>query len=163
MPDTRDPSGTILTLPVRQLQDVTSLAMRSVAATYGLWFELLQNQRNLPARFLGAMVASTKTETQPVKSERVVTTESADVPESTRAKSTATKAAVEFPIKGYDKLTVQEIAGKLGRLRDHRQIRAVLAYEAKNKARKGVAAAGEARLEHLTASSSQSTLQKPRL
>jgi hypothetical protein len=203
MPNTRDSSGAVLNLPVRQLQDMsasatpsmanslfsmmpatpwttdrltnlTALATHSVTSTYGLWFELLENQRRLAARFLDAMGVSTKAETlltrspnpSPVGStvdmrgakrveqelESAARVDSADVPRSTRRRRTASSKATpaKFPIKGYDKLTVQEITGKLERLRDSRQLRAVLAYEAKNKARKGVAAVGEARLKRLT-------------
>ena len=201
MPNTRDSSGTELNLPVRQLQDMsasamsamadslvpimpatpwttdrlknlTALATNSVTATYGLWFELLENQRRFAARFLDAMRASIKAETRPARSpspslvgsmvdmqgskrveqELERDADSADVPHSTRHIRTASSKATpaEFPIKGYDKLTVQEVAGKLERLRDHEQLRIVLAYEAKNKARKGVAAVGEARLRRLT-------------
>ena len=160
MPNTRDSSATTMNQPVRQLQDMssamstmtwpadrltnlTAIATHSLTATYALWSELIENQRRFTVRLLDAMRVSAKAQTQPPQSSGPSLVGSIVDIEATPSKS-------EFPIKRYDSLTVQEITGKLDRLRDQRSIRIVLAYEAKNKARKGIAAAGEARLKRLS-------------
>ena len=157
--------------PAVHLTNLTSFATHTLAATYALWSELFENQKRFTARLLNAMSDSTQAQSQPQLSKpslagslvddqgnereqrldsvlEGLASASADGPRARRAVSEATPA--EFPIKRYDTLTVQEIASKLDRLRDRRSIRNVLAYEAKHKARKGVAAAGEARLTRLS-------------
>ena len=151
MPNTRVPSGTTLSQPmssaspawtVDSLKNLAALTTRNLTATYGLWLELVGNQQRFTMRLLDAMGASTKaasgTTRLPIQRAQSVT----EAPQPAVAGS--------FPIKRYDKLTVQEVAGKVERLRDQGQIRTVLAYEAKNKNRKGVIAVGEARLKRLT-------------
>jgi hypothetical protein len=144
MPNTRESRASTMTQPVRRLQDLsagmtamaspayrlvnfTSIATHSWMATYELWSELFENQKRFTARLVDAMGIS--------------------MPARTR--SPQPPAEPEFPIKRYDTLTVQEIASRLDRIRDARSVRTVMTYEARNKARKGVIAAGEARLLHL--------------
>ena len=57
----------------------------------------------------------------------------------------------ELPISGYDGMSVAQVKQRLGRLRDAREVRAVLAYEEANANRKGVITAAEHRLEELAA------------
>lgn len=57
--------------------------------------------------------------------------------------------ADELPIRGYDDLNADVVIGRLERLRDVDDVRAVMAYEAANKARKGVLRTAEVRLEEL--------------
>src|SRR5829696_499013 len=57
----------------------------------------------------------------------------------------------ELPIRNYDSLTATSAIERIERLRDVDDLRAVLAYEAANKARKGVTNAIEGRLEQLVA------------
>jgi bacterioferritin (cytochrome b1) len=57
----------------------------------------------------------------------------------------------ELPIRNYDSLAAKSAIARIDRLRDVDDLRAVLAYEAANKARKGVTNAIEGRLEHLVA------------
>jgi bacterioferritin (cytochrome b1) len=57
----------------------------------------------------------------------------------------------EVPIRNYDSLTAKSAIQRIDRLRDVDDLRAVLAYEAANKARKGVTNAIEGRVEHLVA------------
>lgn len=159
--------------PTGQLTNLTSIATHSLAATCALWSDLFENQKRFTVRLLDAMRASAKAQAQPPQlsnpslvgsivddrdSEREQRPDSQTedlappITETSRrrADSNATPSESEFPIKRYDTLTVQEIASKIDRLRDHRSLRTVLAYEAKNKARKGVAAAGQARLKRLS-------------
>ena len=176
MPNTRDSGTTIVNYTGRQLQDMpldrlsnlTSIAAHSFTATVALWSELIENQKRFTVRLLETMGASTKAKSgyrQLSNSTLVGSTGNSrdsvgesvasaitEAPRRRRATPKATPAESEFPIKRYDTLTVQEIAGKLDRLRDRRSVRTVLAYEAKNKARKGVVVAGEARLERLSES-----------
>jgi hypothetical protein len=117
---------TAMTSPADRLANFTSIATHSWTATYELWSELFENQKRFTARLLDALT-STKSESRPPQP----------------------AAEPEFPIKRYDTLTVQEIASRFDRIRDARSVRTVMTYEARNKARKGVIAAGEARLLHL--------------
>ena len=57
----------------------------------------------------------------------------------------------ELPIRNYDGLTVDVAVSRIDRLRDVDEVRTVLAYEAANKARKGVLEAARARVEQLAA------------
>jgi bacterioferritin (cytochrome b1) len=57
----------------------------------------------------------------------------------------------ELPIRGYDRLRADEVIGRLGRLDDVDDVRAVLAYETQHKARKGVLDAARGRAEELAA------------
>jgi bacterioferritin (cytochrome b1) len=57
----------------------------------------------------------------------------------------------ELPIRNYDTLTAKSAIGRIERLSDVNDLRAVLAYEAANKARQGVTNAIEGRLERLVA------------
>lgn len=176
MPNTRESSApvmSVLTKPTDQLMKMTSIATSSLTASYMLWSELFENQKRFTARLLGAMRGSPNTQDDAAQSStpplvraivddgesaleqlnRVVDalprTSGATNPGRRRTPAKAPRPVSEFPIKRYDSLTVQEITSKIDRLQDRRSIRAVLAYEAKNKGRKGVAAAGEARLERL--------------
>ena len=126
----------------------------SAPVMFTLWSELFENQRRYTARLLAALRGSTNTQSAPVSPTPPIARAMADGPDSaveTGSGGTARKArsVSEFPIKRYDTMTVPEIAAKLDRLQDRHSIRTVLAHEAKNTARKGVAAAGEARLEYL--------------
>ena len=130
-----------------RLSRLTALGTHSVTATCVLWLDLFRNQQRFATRLLDAMH-------NPINGSRVTQRVGPMEGSATRRtrKVAPTMAPAEFPIKGYDKLTVQEIAAKLERLRDPRQLRTVLAYEAKGKARKGVAVAAEARLTRLAES-----------
>ena len=57
--------------------------------------------------------------------------------------------ADELPIRNYDDLNAPQITGRIERLTDPQEVRTVLAYEAANKARKGVTTAAAERLEEL--------------
>jgi hypothetical protein len=57
----------------------------------------------------------------------------------------------ELPIRNYDSLTVPTVVERIERIRDVDDLRAVLAYEAANKARKGVTNAIQGRLEEMVA------------
>jgi len=57
----------------------------------------------------------------------------------------------ELPIRNYDTLAAKSAIARIDRLADVDDLRAVLAYEAANKARKGVTNAIEERLERLVA------------
>jgi bacterioferritin (cytochrome b1) len=57
----------------------------------------------------------------------------------------------ELPIRNYDSLNASSAIQRIERLRDVDDLRTVLAYEAANKARKGVINAIEGRVEHLVA------------
>lgn len=146
MPNMRDTSATnYMSSPADRLTTFASIATHGLTATYVLWLELLENQKQFTVRLLDAMRASTNKKMMESSSPSP-----ADAPRRRRSSSKATPSVGEFPIKRYDSLNVREIVGKLDQLRDRRSLRTVLAYEAKNKARKGVAAAGEARLKHLS-------------
>jgi bacterioferritin (cytochrome b1) len=55
----------------------------------------------------------------------------------------------ELPIRSYDGLSVAQAKQRITRLGDAAEVRAVLAYEAANKNRKGVVEVAEQRIEHL--------------
>ena len=57
----------------------------------------------------------------------------------------------ELPIDGYDGLSVAQVKQRITRLRDSAEVRAVLAYEAAHKNRKGVVEVAEHRIEQLAA------------
>lgn len=57
--------------------------------------------------------------------------------------------ASELPVRGYDSLTVSEANRRIERLTDASDVRAVLAYEQANKARKSVISTARQRLEVL--------------
>jgi hypothetical protein len=59
--------------------------------------------------------------------------------------------ADELPIRGYDSLRSDVAMTRVGRLTSVDDVRAVIAYEAANKARKGVLEAAQARIENLAA------------
>jgi hypothetical protein len=59
--------------------------------------------------------------------------------------------ADELPIRGYDALRADAAIGRIGRLTSVDDVRAVLAYETSNKARKGVLEAAHSRIEELAA------------
>jgi bacterioferritin (cytochrome b1) len=59
--------------------------------------------------------------------------------------------ASELPIRGYDGLSAEAAAGRISRLRDVDDVRAVLAYEEANKNRKTVTTAARERIEELAA------------
>ena len=59
--------------------------------------------------------------------------------------------ASELPIRNYDSLTVEAAVGRIERLREADDARAVLAYESAHKQRKGVVAAARQRVEELAA------------
>ena len=59
--------------------------------------------------------------------------------------------ANELPIRNYDAKGVTQVVAALSRLNDAEGVRTVLAYEAANKARKGVVEAANARIEALAA------------
>jgi hypothetical protein len=134
--------------PADRLANFTSIATHSWMATYELWSELFENQKRFTARLLDALT-STKSESPPPQPSPSLDVSAAEAPVGRRAAEQVTAAEPEFPIKRYDTLTVQEIASRLDRIRDARSVRTVMTYEARNKARKGVIAAGEARLLHL--------------
>lgn len=58
--------------------------------------------------------------------------------------------ASELPIKNYDDLNADVAVGRIEKLNDVDDVRAVLAYETANKQRKGVLRAAEARFEEIT-------------
>ncbi len=57
----------------------------------------------------------------------------------------------ELPIRGYDRLNADVTIDRIRRLRDAHEVRAILAYETANKARKGVTVAARDRVEQLAA------------
>jgi bacterioferritin (cytochrome b1) len=57
----------------------------------------------------------------------------------------------ELPVRGYDGLSVAQVKQRITRLRDSAEVRAVLAYEAAHKNRKGVVEVAEHRIEQLAA------------
>ena len=163
--DTSSSDMSAIAWPANRLTNWSSIATQSLKATYALWSELIENQQHFTVRLLNAMGASNKAQSRPPqlstptlidsivddRDNRVVEGLSSAIPDASRRRRAPSNAGPdsEFPIKRYDTLTVKEISGKLDKLRDRRSVRTVLAYEAKHKARKGVAAAGEARLRNL--------------
>ena len=143
---------------------IASVAMQSVNATVVLWSELVRNQTAFSLRVLEVMTkqpqsggsptlesigASRRVDPQVEPAEEVSPVLAAPRKKSTAPASSNDLAAANLPVKRYDALTVQAIVAKLDRLRDPAQVRAVIAYERSNKARKGVLAAGEARIRRL--------------
>lgn len=59
--------------------------------------------------------------------------------------------ADELPIRGYDELNADVVINRMERLTEADDVRTVLAYEAANKARKGVLRAAEVRFQDLAA------------
>jgi len=133
--------------------NLASIAMQSVNATVGLWSELVKHQTSFSLRVLEAMTkrpqgAASRGEPQ-VEPAAEVSPVVATVRKAPARDSSNELVAADMPIKRYDALTVQAIVAKFDRLRDPAQVRAVLAYERSNKARKGVLAAGDARIKRL--------------
>ena len=60
-------------------------------------------------------------------------------------------SADELPVRNYDTLNVGTAVNRIERLGDPEEVRTVLAYEAANKARKGVLTVAQGRLESLAA------------
>ena len=179
MSNTRGSISTTEKLPDRQLRDtassvnaiawpanqMTKIATDSLTATCALWSELIDNQQRFTVRLVNAMRVPTRVPSQlPQLAAPSLVDSRGDEGDNRaidgnlpalafgsrrrRAPSNA-PAESEFPIKRYDSLTVEQIVAKLAKIRDRRSLRTVLAYEAKHKARKGVASAGEARLRNL--------------
>lgn len=163
MPTSPAVMSTPNTLPATGV-NLASIAMQSVNATVGLWSELVKNQTSFSLRLLEAMtktaqsagsVTSKSLAATPRVEPQVEPPEHFAPVAAIARKKTPTRpsshevAAADLPIKRYDALTVQAIVARLGRLHDPAQIRTVMAYEGANKARKGVIAAGEARVNRL--------------
>ena len=150
----------LFSAPSEAFTNLSEIATANVEAAWRRWADLLENHVDFASRLFDAFLMNARTSVAACADQTATSASGSTASDRAMTKtrkqpsspsSTPAKLAVvkDLPIKRYDELSVPMIASKMGRLRDADQIRHVLTYEARNKRRKGVAAAGKVQLERL--------------
>jgi hypothetical protein len=137
--------------PTDVLVTLTELAAGSAQVTSRYWAQLVASQVEFLTHLFEAMAGDSPSMSNDAgrKSENQVPF----VGDRTRAVESASARQIavgDVPIKRYDDLTVQQIATRIGRLRDTEEVERVLTYEKHNKRRKGVVGAAKQQLKRIS-------------